>query len=203
MAQVLNPAPGIIPGPGVNVNVNPGGFQMPQLMMPTTITANALTPNTQFFVPPIMTTLPGMTTLTTPSSMVLPSTIIYPDVNNDRDLRHQVASYFMKKILGNWLKYHFLDVYPLISISGGSPKLISDIKQEESNKDTKNNDLKYDFIVKEYINEHYITKLLNKYRKRNGVDWWDLKHFSDKIRKYIGTKLYKHIKHDIVVGKKD
>jgi len=131
---------------------------------------------------------------------LLPSVISYQDVNGDRNLRAQVTDYFFDKLLKNWLKYHFLELYHLVSINNGTATLIKDIKEATSNvkNDPTENGIKYTFLIDNYMTKNDIYKLLSQFRNMNNLNWWDLKHYSDKVRHYILHKVSKCITKDII-----
>jgi hypothetical protein len=130
---------------------------------------------------------------------ILPSVISYQDVNADRNLKTKVVETFFDKLLKNWLKYHYLELYQLVSVSNGTASLIKDISQAATNNknDPTENGIKYTFLVENYINKNKLYKLLNKFRKFNNLNWWDLKYYSDKVRHYILHQVSRSIKRDI------
>lgn len=181
----------------------------PSLMYPSTqvISATALTPSS--LIP--YTTIPAMTTVAPlinigqqlPFHPLYPSVITYPDVNANADLRQKVTEYFFDKILKNWLKYHYLNLFSLVSVSNGIASLIKDIKQAETNlkNDSTENAIKYEFIVDNFLTKKDVYTLLEKFRKKYQLNWWDLKQHADDIRKFIGHKVRKYIKTKIIIGK--
>jgi hypothetical protein len=135
---------------------------------------------------------------------ILPNVVSYQNVNNDRNLRKQVTDYFFDKLLKNWLKYQFLELYQLVNINNGIVSLIKDISEVNTNTktDPAENSIKYNFLIENYMRKKDIFKLLSKFRKLNNLNWWDLKHHSDKIRYYILYKVSKYIKKDIMKNNK-
>jgi hypothetical protein len=158
----------------------------PYIPVQTVISASALQPVTfnPFLVNPIIpaTILP-----------IYPNVVAYQDVNNDRHLKAQVVEYFYNKILNNWLKFHYNDLYALLTVSGGKVALSKNVKDTE---DTKNNDIKYDYIIDNYLRKKDILQFLSKFRKMNNLNWWDIKHFSEKVRLYIHYKVKQYMKED-------
>jgi len=179
---------------------------------PSVINASALTPSTSFVVPGIsnIPMVPTVSTITSTSlsntvlAPVLPSVISYQDVNADRNLIAQVTDYFFDKLLKNWLKYHFLELYQLVNVSNGTADLIKDMKEATTNikNDPTENGIKYTFLVDNYMTKNDINKLLSQFRKINSLNWWDLKNYSDKVRHYILHKVTKCIKRDIIRNNK-
>ena len=78
----------------------------------------SLQPSVISLVPTISSVTPSLLT-NTMFSPILPSVYSYQDINGDRNLRIQVTNYFFDKLLKNWLKYNFLDLYQLINVSNG------------------------------------------------------------------------------------
>jgi hypothetical protein len=180
----------------------------PSYFNPSIINASALNPVTSFPVP-LISTVPMVPTISTITPGSLPNTVLAPilpsvfasqDVNNDRNLREQVTNYFFDKLLKNWLKYHFLELYQLVIVSNGTANLIKDMAQATTNtkNDATENSIKYTFLVDNYMTKKDIYTLISQFRKINGLNWWDIKHYADKVRSYIKHKVTKTIKKDIV-----
>jgi hypothetical protein len=125
-----------------------------------------------------------------------PSVVAYQDVNNDRNLKVQVVAYFYTKITNNWLKYHYLDLYNMLHINNGKIT-IKNNSNENNSKDDNENDIKCKYIINNYITKNDLLKLLSKFRKMNGLNWWDLRKYSDKVRSYIHHKIKEAIRSDI------
>ena len=128
-----------------------------------------------------------------------PNVVSYQDVNNDRNLKAQVLEYFYNKLLNNWLKYHFLDLYYMITISNGKAMLVKNINDIENNKKNERaeNDIKYEYLIDNYLRHKDVYRLLSKFRKMNNLNWWDLKQYSDKVRLFIHHKVKQYIKYEI------
>ena len=191
-----------------NLIVNPYSTMYPYSTMsyvnPTVINATALTPSTSFPVASVVPIVPTVTSLTnTIMAPLAPSVVSYQDVNADRNLRSEVTEYFFEKILKNWLKYHFLELYQMVVVSGGKANLIGDVTQIASNtkNDPTENAIKYEFIVDNFMTKNDVYKLLGQFRKINSLNWWDLKHYSDKVRHYIFHKVSKQMKKEVVRSK--
>jgi hypothetical protein len=188
--------------PTVTINNNTITSTYPSLLYPmsTTINASALTPNTSF---PVVATFPTVAAVS--NSLVypyvnplLPSIISYPDVNSNKDLRREITEYFFEKLVNNWLKYHYLELYHMLVVSGGKVSLVKDLNQIASNtrSDPSENSLKYDFLLMNYCAKSDVYKLLDKFRKFNNINWWDIKHHSDKVRMFIEHKINKYTEKD-------
>lgn len=172
---------------------------LPLYYNPPVISASALTPSTIIpFTTIANTTIPFPSTAF-PYGPVYPSAIAYPDINADKLLREQVTNYFFEKIINNWLRYHYLDIYKYVIISDGKAMLVKNEKQIENNvkNDAKENAIKYEFIVDNYLTKQDVAYLLNKFRKINNINWWDIKNHSEKVRKYIKHKVIKLMLHQI------
>ena len=129
-----------------------------------------------------------------------PNYLSYQDINSDIHLKKQVVEYFHNKILNNWLKFHFNDLYCLLNVSGGKAVLIKNIADAKNNtkNDKSENDIKYEHLSNNYFTLTDILKLLSKFRKINNLNWWDIKHHSEKVRIYILYKVSKYMKQEIV-----
>jgi hypothetical protein len=180
-----------------SVTLNPGSLNTmnslyPSLMFPApqVISASSISPF------PTFSTIPGVTTVSsvanlTPMLPMVPSILTYQDVNVDKNLRKEVTEYFFSKLLKNWLKYHYLNLYTMVKVSNGKANLVSSIDESKSNQknDPNENVIKYEFIVNEFITKKDMYKLLDKFRIKNNLNWWDLKQYSDDIRIYIQEKV--------------
>jgi hypothetical protein len=167
----------------------------------TNISATAITPSTIFpisLVPTIASINPPL--MYQYVNPLVPSIVSYPDVNGNRDLRKNITEYFFKKIIDNWLKYHYIELYQMLVVNGDKVVLIKDINQIESNNksESKENNLKYQYLLVNYFAKSDIYRLLDKFRKINHINWWDLKNLSDDIRKFIQHKVTKYIKKQII-----
>lgn len=177
---------------------------VPYIYQPTqtVISASTLTPSTTLAVPLLPTIASIMPTM--PSYPLFPSVFTYQDVNTDSNLRKQVTEMFFEKVLKNWMKYHYLDLYAMVTVSNGLAQLVTDVNQVKTNikSDPKENAIKYEFLIDNFLTKNDVYNLLGKFRKMNNLNWWDLKEHSDKVRKYIHHKVRKYMVKQIVEGKK-
>jgi hypothetical protein len=144
------------------------------------------------------------TTTIYPTTTVYPvnplyPTNVYPDVNSDKHLRKQTTEYFTNKIRNTWLKYNYLEIYDFVKVDGQTVTLISNMSELENNRKSVQTspNLKHDYIVRNYLRRSDIYVLLEKFRKINDINWWDIKKHSDKFRKFVQYKLTKYIKANI------
>lgn len=220
------PSVSIQPNVSVNGTIT---TSYPPLIYPsnTVVSASALTPSSIFPVPLVptvssLTTIPALTVpdLSTIAGLplvpglnglsslsthpfinpLIPSVVTYPDVNSNSNLRREITEYFFDKLVNNWLKYHYVELYQMLQVNGEQVSLVKSIDQVASNNksDPKENALKYQFLLINYFAKSDIYKLLDKFRKVNGVNWWDIKHMSDDVRKFIQHKVTKYIKKQIM-----
>jgi hypothetical protein len=186
------------------VNNFPTINTMPYYYQPTqtVISASTLTPSTALAVPLVPTISSVMSNL--PNYPLFPNVFTYQDVNADSNLRRQVTDMFFEKILKNWMKYHYLDLYAMVTVSGGSAQLVKDINQVKTNikSDPAENAIKYEFLIDNFLTKNDVYNLLGKFRKMNNLNWWDLKEHSDKVRSFIHHKVRKYMVKQIVEGKK-
>jgi len=192
------------------ITTNSGSSYYPLFYSPPQISASALTPSTMFPIisipsAPTFSSFPVVSGFPTIPVMptLMPSVVTYPDINSDKNLRHEIINYFYDKVVNNWLKYHYLDIYQFFVVTGGKVSLVKDLKQIETN--TKNDPseaaLKHKYIVENYLTEEDVFHLLNKFRKRNNLNLWDLKKYSDEVRNYISHKVKKYLKNQILKNK--
>jgi len=190
-----------------SVTLNPGSLNTmnslyPSLMFPTpqVISASSISPFPTYpsysTYPnyPTLTTIPGMTTVSSVSNLspmlpMVPSILTYQDLNVDQNLRKEVTEYFFNKLLKNWLKYHYLNLYSMVKVSNGKASLVA--SSNEVKNDPTENAIKYEYIIDNFITKKDMYKLLDKFRRHNNLNWWDLKQYSDNIRKYIQGKIMK------------
>ncbi len=170
----------------------------------TVISASALTSFSSPVIP--ISTIPSVSTFLTNTVMtpIYPSVVTYQDVNSDPDLRSKVTEQLYSKVINSWLKYQYLDIYQMFSVSNNKVSLVSDIKQAEANTKQSDSDLNliYQHLVSNYVSKNDVYKLLDKFRKINNLNWWDLKHHSDKVRKYIHHKIFKYVKSEVLTKHK-
>ena len=130
------------------------------------------------------------------SAPYYPSYMSYQDVNYDRNLIDQITTYYYNKIIDNWMRNYFADLYKLVTVSNGTASLIKNPKQYDTSTSTSDNAIKYEYIMDHYLAKRDVCFLLNKFRKLNNLNWWDLKEHNDKIKKYIRHRVIKQmIKH--------
>lgn len=216
-----------VPSVSIQPNVSVNGTittSYPPLIYPsnTVVSASALTPSSIFpvsLVPTVSSlinmpglnglssfqTIPGLNGLSSLSTHpfinpLIPSVVTYPDVNSNSDLRREITEYFFEKLVNNWLKYHYIEFYQMLQVNGEQVTLVKSIDQVASNNknDPKENALKYQFLLINYFAKNDVYRLLDKFRKVNGVNWWDIKHMSDDVRKFIQHKVNKYIKKQIM-----
>jgi hypothetical protein len=211
-------APSVSIQPNVSINGTVTTSYTP-LIYPsnTTISASALTPSSAYPVPLVPTVatvatnglglglglgLNGLAPLSTHPyfNPLIPSVVTYPDVNSNADLRREITEYFFEKIVNNWLKYHYVKMYHMLTVNGDNVSLVKSIDQIASNNknDPKENAIKYQFLLINYFAKNDVYKLLDKFRKTNRVNWWNIKHMSDDVRKFIQHKVMKYMKKQIM-----
>ena len=159
----------------------------------TTVAASAVSPFPYIAtVPTVQTVYSVNNYLPTP---LYPSVITYPDVNANRQLRNNVIDYFYNKIVGNWLKYQYVDLYKLLEVTNGTVSFIKSMNNLNSS--DKDINAKYDFMLRNYLNRETVSKLLDKFRRKNNINWWNIKDHTDVVRKYIKSKLEKFMKSQV------
>jgi hypothetical protein len=175
----------------------------PSLLYPsqTVVNASALTPSTMF---PVLTnplaTVPVLPTIGSVSTYptlapIIPSVISYQDVNSDGKMRQEMTNYYYDKIVNNWLRFHYGDIYKLFVVSGNSVNLVKDLAEAEANtkSDPASDTAKYHYLVDNYLSKKDVYKLIDKFRKINSINWWDVKQYNDKFRNFVRHKITKYI----------
>ena len=161
-----------------------------------TLTANI--PVTLFSVPTVASVLGSIPSVLSS----IPSVVSYTDVNRDKHLRHEVTDDMYDKVINNWLKYYYLGLYKLFVVENGKVRLVKTFEEADKNSKTDNieNMKKYEFMLNNYFDKKDISKLLDKFRKKYGINWWDIKKKSDKFRNYLQEKVLKYIYKQIKTG---
>jgi len=125
-------------------------------------------------------------------NIVIPTKITYPNVNNDPELRKKMVRYYWNKI-NIWLKESNLykQLYSKMYVVGDKINFGMDEKPEN----TRNNIIKYEYIIKEIINKKDLYNILDKFCKINDVNYWDLQdiNIKNKVKNYIYNKINKVI----------
>ena len=178
----------------------------PSMLYPssTVVNASALTPSTMFPVltNPIATistipTIPTIGSISTYPTLapILPSVISYPDINSDEKMRRDMTEFYYDKILNNWLKFHYGDIYKLLIVSANNVNLVKNVSEAETNtkSEPSENATKYHFLVNNYLSKKDVYNLLNKFRKINNINWWDIKQHNDKFRNFVRHKITKYM----------
>lgn len=184
-----------------SVTISSSGNNNPSILFPSLISPTVNPLSLTSSLTPLSPIIPLVSTIasTLPSSMISPSTLypyaampaLYPDINSDKNLRKQVSEYFYNKVYNNWLKYQYLELYQMVSVKNGVASLTANTSDKE------NNQIKYDFIVKNFLTKNDIYTLLEKFRKINNLNWWDLKKYTNQIRKFIQHKVTKYMKNEL------
>lgn len=121
-----------------------------------------------------------------PRTIIRTQPTIQSDVNNDPDLRKRVVKYFYGQF-ETWLFGGFRDLGDLFIEKSGSVSLGKSSDGMTS--------AKSDFILNEIVSKNTILKILDKYVRRKGANWYDLKtkHY-DSLKSYIHTKIKSYIR---------
>jgi hypothetical protein len=123
-----------------------------------------------------------------------PNVVVYTDINNDIEMRRKIVKYFYDIINDSWITYYFSDLFKYFIIENNNVKLVKSLNNL-SNKDT--NSLIKNYILNKYFKRNNIEKLINKFRKINDINWWEVKKYQDKFSKFIFSKLKYHLESKI------
>jgi hypothetical protein len=128
-----------------------------------------------------------------------PNVVVYPDVNNDYEMRRKIAKYFYEIINESWITYYFSSLFKYFVIENNNVKLVKSL-DNLSNKDS--NLMIKNYILNKYFKRTNVEKLINKFRKINNINWWEVKKHQDKFAKFILSKLKSHLESKIFNNKK-
>ena len=130
-----------------------------------------------------------------PLSIQYPNIVSYPDINNDIEMRRKIVNYFYNVINDSWITYYFSNLLKYFIIENNEIKLIKSLNNLSDIKD--NNSLKKNYILNKYLKKSNIERLINRFRKINDINWWEVKKYQDKFAKYILAKLKYHLESKI------
>lgn len=125
-----------------------------------------------------------------------PTMAVYPDLNLDSSLRKQITNKFYDKVINNWLKYQYMDLYRYVTASGNKASLIKNIDQLEKVDDVVS-DIKHNFLIDNFLSKNDLYVLLEKFVNKYRINWWDVKNYSLELKEFIHDKMLKHIKKEI------
>lgn len=180
---------------------------VPSVLNQTVISASAIPslPTVTSTIPVTLYSVPTVASVISPNPTVfslIPSVLAYPDLNQDKNLRQDVTNYIYDKVINNWLKYYYLGLYKLFVVENGKVSLVKTFEAAEKNSksDNTNNMKIYEFMLSNYFDKKDISRLLDKFRKKHRINWWDIKKRSDKFRRYLEEKVLRYIYKQIKTG---
>jgi hypothetical protein len=128
-------------------------------------------------------------------SYTYPNVVVYPDINNDYEMRRKITKYFYNIINDTWITYYFSSLFKYFIVENNTVKLA----KTSNNKD--NDHMIKNYILNKYLKKTNVEKLINKFRKINNIDWWEVKKHQDKFAKFILSKLKNHLESKIFNNK--
>lgn len=147
-----------------------------------------------FPVTPAATVIPAVVPgiAPTPALVATPAgfSVAFPNINADGDLQDQVTAYFWDKLTEEWLKYdpRFVEIYKLIKIDGGSPRLVSTSAEHAANSGAYD-PAKAAFITSTVFRQHSLRKALARFAAKNGINWWDIKRNAEYVPRFVAKYL--------------
>lgn len=118
----------------------------------------------------------------------------YFDVNNDPELRQKVYKYFYEEYKHMWLIYSFTKLVQFFNNVDDKITLVNSLDEYKNNKCEKDAK-KYNFILKNIFGKHEMLVFIDKFVRRNNVNWYDLKKmYKDEIKSEIYYKIKNHLK---------
>ena len=180
---------------------------VPSVLNQTVISASAMPslPAITSTIPVTLFSVPTVASIIGPNPSILsliPSVVAYPDLNQDKNLRREIIDYIYDKVINNWLKYYYLGLYKLFVVENGKVNLVKTFEAADKNNkiDNTENMKKYEFMLSNYFDKKDVSRLLDRFRKKHGINWWDIKKRSDKFRSYLENKVLRYIYKQIKTG---
>lgn len=143
----------------------------------------------------------GATVIIPKNQLPLPASL---DLNQNMRVRRQVTKYFRYKLLDSWLYNELSNLLGYFVINNdGSVSLID--KLDNYNKNAENMDTleiidkKSDYIERYILTEDMCYKLIKKFIKGTGSNWYDLTKIEELIEEFMNKQLTKII--EGIIGK--
>ena len=115
----------------------------------------------------------------------------YENLNADPRIHTRMAKYFYYKLLDDWLYDDLSDILDNFSITNG----VVDVSASATlDRNTDNIEKKIDFIQRFFFTKKDMKKLLHKYVRETGTNWYQLPQNSYFIKKIIERKIMSNIK---------
>ena len=123
--------------------------------------------------------------------------VSYPDLNSDVDMQRKVLNKIWNKLESKWI-FEFTKVFKYITGSNGDYKLVSSLKEVESNPiNTAEYEDKAEWYLSNIFKKSHLASVIEKYRKNTGLDWWnvdsDMDHFKAFVYHQMKRRLFEKI----------
>ena len=111
--------------------------------------------------------------------------VSYPDLNSDVDIQKKVLIKIWNKLESKWI-FEFTKVFKYISGTNGDYKLVSSLKEMESNPlNTNEYENKAEWYLSNVFKKAHLASVIEKYRKNTGLDWWNVEEDMDNLKAFI------------------
>jgi len=116
----------------------------------------------------------------------------YLDLNKDPDVHDTVTNSIYKHVFDSWVyKSEFEELFDYIAIVNGEPKLITSLKNKDSNNESKERKIR--FMRDHILSKHRVKKLIEEFVEGTKTNWYDIEKntffLKELIFKYMKKKL--------------
>ena len=146
------------------------------------------------------------------ATVIFPSQIQLPanyDLNKDPRTHKIQTQYFRAKVLGKWLYDDLSDLLNYFIVANdGNVRLLENLSEyradTSANESLSNIEKKIDFIEKHILTEKTMYRILKKFVKGTGINWYDLHKNEYFVKEAIKNMLNKIIRETIIeLGKSE
>lgn len=148
---------------------------------------------------------PSTSTLTvyqpTGATVIFPNTLPLPanyDLNKDERVHKQVTKYFRYKTLDKWLYEDMADLLNWFRVDANGVHLINNTSEYREDSFSKDSDdikeKKIDYIERYFLTFDTMHKILSKFVKGTGINWYDLTRNELFVKEDIKDKLKQILK---------
>jgi hypothetical protein len=111
--------------------------------------------------------------------------VSYPDLNTDVDMQRKMLNKIWNKLESKWI-FEFTKVFKYITGSKGDYKLVTSLKDYESNPiNTAEYEDKAEWYLSNIFKKAHLAGVIEKYRKNTSLDWWNVDKNMDHLKAFI------------------
>lgn len=110
------------------------------------------------------------------------------DLNKDPKVHAQMTNYFYFKTIDKWLYDDLLSLLNYVKVSNGRASLISNLHDKSGNTDKDSQETietKIKFIEEEILSDDNMYKILKKFIRETGVQWYELEKNQSMVKSFI------------------